>query len=249
MYELYGIKIGEKEVDSYLLSNKVGEKGTTTIAYYFWCLKGPDGISIVDTGGAVEEAQKRGLLEIRRQEELLARIGVRPESVTRVILTHLHWDHFSRWEIFPKATFYVQKRDVDFFTGPMMKNDIIRRYCSNVADICKLQKDGRVQLIDGEETLAAGLRTLWVGGHTPGSQVVVVSTDRGTAVLCSDLYYLYCHIREDTASLIQLDIPECLAAFEMVKETASSHDLILPGHDPLLIKIYTNPGDGVAKVA
>lgn len=248
MYEVYGIKIGERAVNSYELSYLTGDQGLTTIAYYFWCLKGPDGITIVDTGGPVEEAERRGVLKIKRQEEQLAKIGVKPESVRRVILTHLHWDHFSRWEMFPSATFYVQKRDVDFFTGPMMKYEIINRVCYNVSDIIKLQKEGRVRIIECEETVGPSLTVAWVGCHTPGSQVVIVETAKGQAVLCGDLHYLYRNIKEDMPSLIQLDIPECLAAFDKVKKFASSHDLIIPGHDPLLTVIYPEPGDGVARV-
>ena len=249
MYEVYGIKIGERAVNSYELSYLTGDQGLTTIAYYFWCLKGPDGITIVDTGGSIEEAKRRGVLKIRRQEEQLAKIDVNPESVRRVILTHLHWDHFSRWDMFPDATFYVQKRDVDFFTGPMAKHEVISRFCSNVSDIVKLQKEGRVEIIEGDKTVAPGLTVVWVGCHTPGSQVLVVSTGKGTAVMCGDLHYLYRNIKEDMPSLIQLDVPECLASFEKVKNFASSMDLILPGHDPLLTVVYPEPGDGVAKVA
>ncbi len=249
MFEVYGLKTGERAVDTYLLSYRTGEHGLTTIAYYFWCLKGPDGITIVDTGGAVEEARKRGVLGIRRQEDLLAKIGVEAKAVKRVILTHLHWDHFGRWQIFPNARFYLQRKEVDFFSGSMIQHEVISRSCSNTPDIVTLQKEGRVQLIDGEEAIGPGLALLWVGCHTPGSQVIIAETSKGKMVLCGDLHYLYGNIVENVPSLIQLDVPECLASFEKVKKVVSSPDLLIPGHDPLLMSKYPQPGDGVARVA
>lgn len=243
------MRLGERAVDSYLLSFRGGEHGLTTIAYYFWCLRGPEGVTLVDTGGAPDEAQKRGLQGVQTQEEQLAKMGIDPQGVRRVILTHLHWDHFGRWELFPQATFYLQKREFEFFTSPLSRHEVIRQFCSNVSMIADLQKQGRVKLVAGEEVILPGLAVSWVGGHTPGSQVVAVETRRGKMVLCGDLHYLYAHIAEDMPSLIQLDIPECLAAFASVKELAASRELILPGHDPLLTSLYPEPGGGIARVA
>src|SRR5881296_2037643 len=88
--------------------------------YYIWVVKGPTETILVDTGVGVTMAADRKLTGYVNPVDVAARIGVKPTDVTKVIISHMHWDHVGGMEMFPKAypkaTFYVQKREYDFWT-------------------------------------------------------------------------------------------------------------------------------------
>ena len=61
--------------------------------------------------------------------DVAARDGLKPNDVTKVVITHMHWDHVGGMEMMPKAypraVFYVQKREYDFWTKhPVAKRKI-----------------------------------------------------------------------------------------------------------------------------
>ena len=71
--------------------------------FFVWAILGPSGVIIVDTG--FDEAMGR-----RRQREIvkpvrdgLNALGVAPESVAAVIISHMHYDHCGNYDLFPRA--------------------------------------------------------------------------------------------------------------------------------------------------
>lgn len=91
-FEIEAVEVGRREADSstFLLHTDIGT--TIKLVYRFWLLRGPDGITIVDTGVEENEARKRGTHGITPITRALSERGVDPENVQNVILTHLHWD-------------------------------------------------------------------------------------------------------------------------------------------------------------
>ncbi len=55
---------------------------------------------------------KFGVENWRSPKEVLAGIGLTPEDVDTVFVTHAHFDHFGNVEDFPNATFYIQEREM-----------------------------------------------------------------------------------------------------------------------------------------
>ena len=107
-YQIHALCQGWRECDaSHLLYlNDIGRPAR--LPYFFWILvpdsdgseadSNADGESIlVDTGFLEGDHKKRFdfFEDYRRQRDLLAPFGLEPAGVRRVILTHLHWDHFS----------------------------------------------------------------------------------------------------------------------------------------------------------
>jgi len=64
-----------------------------------------------------EEAQRRTVARYRERRELLAACGVIPEDVKTVFVTHLHYDHWAGYELFPNATYFIQEREIAFWQG------------------------------------------------------------------------------------------------------------------------------------
>src|SRR5271168_2357042 len=82
--------------------------------YFIWVIRGPIGASsqrtiVVDTGmDAATAARRPGRAILTPVDEMLARVGVDPAAAPDVVLTHMHFDHAGRIDLFPAAKFHIQ---------------------------------------------------------------------------------------------------------------------------------------------
>jgi len=90
----------------------------------------------------------------------------------------------------------------------------------------------RLELIDGDAEILPGLRLIWTGGHTPGSQAVYLPTSLGrTTCLTGDVCILQRHVTEDMPIGVFSNLVEVYQAVARFRREA---DAIVPNHDPLL---------------
>ncbi len=253
MYNIFGITQGQKAVDLSRALPFVCEPGTKDfIDFYTWVVKGPDGTIVVDTGMDDHETKAMCTAKsyggIKWLQEKFKQIDVDPTKVEKVIVSHLHGDHFSAWSLYPKATFYIQQKDIDFFTGPGVVFQQVSRSAAKMSDVINLAYAKRIKFMDGDEQIAPGIKAVLVGGHTPGSQIVTVTTKKGEVVLCCDALDRY---QQYTSRVIggPADMLLSLFALDTIKKLASSEDLIVPGHEPLVMKRFPNPFEGVCEIA
>jgi len=82
--------------------------------YFVWAVVGESRAFIVDTGFDTSMAQQRGRTITNPVEDGLKRIGIRPESVDDVILTHMHYDHAGNRALFPTARYHVQDKEMAY---------------------------------------------------------------------------------------------------------------------------------------
>ncbi|MFC1986728.1 N-acyl homoserine lactonase family protein [Chloroflexota bacterium] len=252
MYTIYGMKLGEGDMDN-RLNIAGGPGGKIRLFCYMWCIKGMDTTILVDTGIADEDFKKNSekLQNPASPEVLLDRINVNPRNVETVIVSHLHWDHFSAHGLYPEATFYIQSKEVAFWATLPRHHSGFMADC-RVAELIGLNFAGRVRFVDGDEEIMPGIRVVLVGGHTPGSQIVTVQTAKGTAVLTCDAVNHYeqinANIPNSPVSGTAEDASHGLLAIETIKKLATSPDLIIPGHDPLVMSKFPSVAEGVVRI-
>jgi glyoxylase-like metal-dependent hydrolase (beta-lactamase superfamily II) len=117
----------------------------------------------------------------------LAAVGVAPEAVDLVVLTHLHLDH-TGWcqravegglaPTFPNADYVVQEAA---WRAAHATNELTRG-SYRLADLDGLEAAGRLRRVAGEATLAPGLRVVETGAHAPGHQILLL--EAGGRTLC-----------------------------------------------------------------
>src|SRR5438132_6946152 len=76
-----------------------------------WLIKGPGGKNIlVDTGCYHENVVKgKGIRNLIKASDAIARLGLSAADITDVIITHMHWDHADGMDLFPNAKIWIQK--------------------------------------------------------------------------------------------------------------------------------------------
>lgn len=168
------------------------------VAMDMCCLLIRDGAShvvVVETGAGpkLTEKQKRnfGIDTPPALESGLARLGVRPDEVTLVVNTHLHFDHAggnTRRDgdrvvaAFPRAAYAIQRLE---WHDAMHANERTRgSYLTD--DFAPLEAAGKLELVDGDAELLPGVWLERVQGHTRGTQTIRISAEGTTLYFSSD---------------------------------------------------------------
>lgn len=126
----------------------------------------------------------------------LARLGVQPEDVQHVVITHAHWDHYAGTTAataagaaaptFPKARYYLGAAD-------WMDADVQRALQDPASlearTLGVLRQQGLLHLVAEHEHLAEGIDILPAPGETPGHQVVRVQSAGDTLFIMGDLLH------------------------------------------------------------
>ncbi len=203
---------------------------------------------VIDTGMKGDFSPSgKGYENVEDPATVLAKVGLSPDDIETVILTHLHFDHAGNLDRFPNAEFLVQRAELDGWkrafelpdglgsdTGkwPMSsinKNDFV------VLD--GLIADGRVRFLDGDEEVAPGVHCRFAPDtHTFGSQYVEVRTSDGPYVVAGDCVYWYQNIeRMWPPAYVQGDCWRLIEIYQDISALLEGRiDRIVPGHDPEL---------------
>lgn len=254
-YEIYALSPGGRTVDwsTRLYLEPIGE--TMTSAYFIWLIRDTAGPILIDTGFTTRLGKLKGIPaeRLRTRDDLLATVGVDPNEVSTVILTHLHWDHFDLEGFLPKATFWVQRRELEFWSDQGSRDGWLRRFVSDcfAQDLETVRSTGRLKVVDGSFDVVEGVRLEWVGGHSPGMQIVVVQSANGPFVVANDALTTYRNLRDWSPPAIHLNsIPECLAAMERIRVLADGDEnRICPGHDSEVWRKFPEIQPGVYRLA
>ncbi len=218
--------------------------------YFVWALTNGAQTVVVDLGFTEPVGTRRGRQFLRSPEKGLAEIGVDPASVKHVVVSHFHYDHVGNYALFPNATFYVQDSEMAFYTGRNASLGAFR-HSIEVDDVCaliRLNYEGRLSFVDGAREIVPGISVHHVGGHTAGMQIVSVAHARGQAVVASDASHYYRNVEERIPFNTLQDLPRMYGAFDKIRALASSPDLVLPGHDPLVLERLKKVGDGIVEM-
>ena len=243
-WEVYAVKYADRNArrraDSFIFDDN--HNAPHAMDYFIWLLRRDDEVILVDTGYDSDEAASRARPIRLDPVAALAPFGIAPEDVTKIIVTHLHYDHAGGLHLFPNATLHLQAAEMAFATGPCMCHDTLRMpfTADHVCEAIKRLYAGKVTFYDGEAQVADGVLVHCIGGHSRGLQCVRVFTKSGWMVLASDAAHFYENVFARKPFPIVVDLQDMLDGFETLHRLASSPNLIIPGHDPLVRDYFPN---------
>jgi N-acyl homoserine lactone hydrolase len=151
----------------------------------------------------------------------LRELGVDPQEIKDVILTHLHYDHAEGLAAWPQRRTLVHKLETE---AP---------YAQLVSGMLEMANQ---ELLEGEEgEIEPGIRWLLTPGHSDGLISLLVDTDEGLVVIASDC------VGPLPEYFDQMDLPddfgpereELLQQWRRIRELEPH--LVIPGHNPPVV--------------
>ena len=179
------------------------ERNRITLACRGLLVREPSGRNVLlETGiGAFFEPKLRDRFGVQEDRhvllESLAALGVAPEKIDVVVLSHLHFDHaggaLTPWQkdaapklVFPNAAWVVGARAWDRAKRPHARDK-----ASFIPELqALLEATGRLEIVDGErsKTLGDAYRFTFSEGHTPGLMLTrVEGAAQGPVTFMGDL--------------------------------------------------------------
>ena len=247
-YEVLAIRYAERNgrtrADSFLFEDD--HDAPHEMDYFIWLIRNARRTILVDSGYDSSEASARGRPVLIEPGRALAGIGVEPDKIDTLIVTHLHYDHAGGLAQFPNAHLHMQSAEMAFATGPCMCHPVLRNpySASHVSEAVKRVYVGRMTFHDGDGTVAPGVTVHRIGGHSRGLQCVRVETETGPLVLASDAAHYYENYEAGRLFPIVVDVPDMIAGFDRLRSLAGPRKLIIPGHDPLVRSRFPVTYDG-----
>ena len=147
----------------------------------------------------------------------LCRAGIDPAAVTKVVLSHLHWDNAANADLFSNAEILVHARELNAAETAGGRDWAIPEY--TVRALRKL----RLRPVAEDTELAADVRIVELPGHTPGSIGLMV----GRELLAGDAVG---SAKEAVTARIA-PAGDAQAAAESLTKALAMSDIIYPGHD------------------
>jgi glyoxylase-like metal-dependent hydrolase (beta-lactamase superfamily II) len=111
--------------------------------------------------------------------EALRAVGEDPDTIDFVVVSHLHYDHAGGMvdadgrPAFPNARYVVQRDESEAAHGDELRVQGIME----VEQLDAVRAAGQLAEVSGEVELVEGVRVLRTGGHTRGSQAVLIGAD------------------------------------------------------------------------
>jgi glyoxylase-like metal-dependent hydrolase (beta-lactamase superfamily II) len=167
------------------------------------------GLILIDTGAGNKENEKfhdiygldnAGANGRTALEDGLAALGMKPEDISLVVNSHLHFDHAGGntyrdatgkvLPSFPKARYVVQRGEYRY---AMHTNE--RTAASYFPQNYEpLREAGSLVLVEGEREIADGIRVIPTPGHVPFHQGILVESQGERAFFLGDLVPTTAHL-------------------------------------------------------
>jgi N-acyl homoserine lactone hydrolase len=193
---------------------------------------------LVDTGlhpAAVADPERRygrpdalGPFRIEQDQHVGERVDL--ATITRVVLTHLHFDHAGGLALLPTSVpIVVQRREWEAGgdAAAVARNFYLPTDYARVAD--------RVTLVDGDHDLLGdgSIRLLPTPGHTPGHQSVQVGDE---LILGGDVVHFASGLDDGRLPVFADDGAAQAASAVRLRALRDAGARVLPGHDPAVLR-------------
>jgi N-acyl homoserine lactone hydrolase len=152
----------------------------------------------------------------------LAGLDLTPADIDVVVLSHAHWDHVQNADLFAGASVLVHADEPAYAESPGA-DDLVTPSWTGA-----LLRHAGARTVGDRESLAAGVHTLHLPGHTAGSLGLTVETPRGRHVLTGDAVSSAAALRRGRCSVVHHDAEQARAS---VRRVAALADTVWPGHD------------------
>ncbi|KAA0265973.1 MAG: MBL fold metallo-hydrolase, partial [Chlorobiota bacterium] len=183
-------------------------------------------------------------------EKSLKAAGVKPEEITKVLHTHLHFDHAGGSvkkedgklvPAFPSAKYFVRKKNFEWGSSPSDRD----RGSYIKQNFVPLMEHGVLELIDDATMeFMDGISLYEINGHTFGQQAIKISDGAQTLFFCADLIPMHAHVPLPYIMGYDLQPLVTLQEKKEVLAKASDEDwTLVVQHDPEVVAVKVERTD------
>ena len=227
---LHALNCGFSDCPAHLLFRGKSPERSVRMSWAFLLLRFGGRSILIDTGlNDAKKAAEFGVSVTGNAPELLGKLGLAPEEITHVVITHHHFDHTGGISCFPAAEILMEERQY-----PAYRNE-----CPDHPEL----PAGRLTLYREEFELAP-LQIRRTGGHTPGSVRITFSANGRNFLVTGDECYHYRNLLE-RLPVGYAENPERNA--EVVRALPQDAEL-LPFHDPELFLRYPRETADIVRI-
>lgn len=159
-------------------------------------IRGNGIVMLIDTGIGNKlrprTKQLMGMESALPIKDRLMAMGIKPDEVTHIVLSHLHYDHCggatetigdSIEPVFTKARYYIQKNEWKAACNP---DEISRSsYCPH--DFLPLHQTGNIKFLTGDCEIVDGIFLEVTGGHTAAHQIIKIEDGNSRILYPADI--------------------------------------------------------------
>lgn len=183
------------------------------------------------SGAIADKPVTSGVFTLRLKERLvpqLARIGVKPEQVRYLGISHYHFDHTGQAADFPAATLLIGAEDLAAVkAGKTASTEALKPWAegSSKAEVVEGDKD-----VFGDGSVVM----LNLPGHTPGHHALLVRLkETGPVLLSGDQFHAQESYDHDQVPVFNTDRADTLASIARFKEMAGNLEArVIIQHEP-----------------
>jgi N-acyl homoserine lactone hydrolase len=227
----------------------LGDAYADFMPIWVWVIEHPEGIIVIDTGD-IEESTHMDFYKnetfgtrlrlkamsnkrkISKQDELdaqLISLGIRPEKVSKVVLTHLHGDHTDGLKFFPDNEIIVNEAEYRKPYGNL-PTTYPRWFSPTLVGFLK----DRIDFFDIAYPVTKSEDVLLIPtpGHTYHHSSVLLKTDNEHILFAGDVSYKYQQLLDNQFGGANIDFVQSQKSYNNILMYAEKYPVIyLPSHD------------------
>lgn len=169
MIDIIPIDYGKSVLpESMIFQNGAGNK-FRPIIFRVYLIRTENRLILVDAG--CETMPDFDMRDFIGPIKALQNIGISPEKITDLIITHAHHDHIECAKYFKSAALYIQKDEYESGKGYLADNLNIRTF-------------------DEEMQICGDIKAVKIGGHSKGSSIVEITDADNKYIIAGDECYM-----------------------------------------------------------
>jgi 4-pyridoxolactonase len=223
--KVYLLDGGSLVIDQSHVTWNIGAGNPVRFPVYSVLIEHDDGLFLFDTGYDLEHVKAVLPFELPEQTDeqtvpaQLEKCGFRPEDVTAIINSHLHFDHVGANKLLPNATTYLHVDELRQARSPEPFERL--GYSDKGFD----WEGAKFELLHDDVEVAKGLRLFHTPGHTVGHYSLLVDIDGGRPLMfMADVAYTPSAYENDQQAGFHNDPVAGVRSIRRVKRLVRQHD-------------------------
>jgi glyoxylase-like metal-dependent hydrolase (beta-lactamase superfamily II) len=225
---------------------------TAPLPIYAWVIEHPEGLIVVDTGETARTSEpgyfpwwhpyfRLGMrTSVKPEQEIgpqLKAMGIPPEEVRWLVMTHLHTDHAGGLYHFPKTEILVSRTEYRLASGVMgrLRGYLPNRWPSWFAPHLVDMQPKRIGAFSQSYPLtkAGDVHLVPTPGHTAGHLSVILQDDDLSYLIAGDASYTERTMLDRVVDGVSLDVTVAQQTLDhLLRQVRDVPTVYLPSHDP-----------------